>query len=123
MRGWQCKARKTPVCSCTKLAVNCLESSTGTFQVLGITRWSVLTIQVTPSCIPVPIFTYFIQVIHGTHARILYNGKVLDLVWIWAKQKEIGVELRSYIYQTLSKNHIDPERLTLPKNKNCTDDY
>lgn len=57
------------------------------------------------------------------HARILCKGKVLDLVWIWAKQKEIGVELRSYIYQTLSKNHIDPERLTLPKNKNCTDDY
>ncbi|XP_066246233.1 apolipoprotein D-like [Euwallacea similis] len=46
-----------------------------------------------------------------------------DLVWIWARKKEIDAELRAKIYQLLNKNHIDPERLTLPKNKNCTEDY
>lgn len=46
-----------------------------------------------------------------------------DLIWVWARAKEIGVELRAHIYHTLALNRLDPERLTLPKNKNCTDDY
>ncbi|ENN73365.1 apolipoprotein D [Dendroctonus ponderosae] len=46
-----------------------------------------------------------------------------DLIWVWARSKEIGVGLRAHIYQTLAQNRLDPERLTLPKNKNCTDDY
>ncbi|XP_060529411.1 apolipoprotein D-like [Cylas formicarius] len=47
----------------------------------------------------------------------------IDLLWIWARKKEIEADLRVKIYEILAINNLDPERLTLPKNKNCTDDY
>ncbi|KAF7280055.1 apolipoprotein D-like [Rhynchophorus ferrugineus] len=47
----------------------------------------------------------------------------MDLVWIWGRKKEINVEVRAKIYNILNGIGLDPERLTLPKNKNCTEDY
>ncbi|XP_050304773.1 apolipoprotein D-like [Anthonomus grandis grandis] len=72
----------------------------------------------------------YYQIVHTDYKTyaILYSCSNFylfhtDLVWVWARKKEIEAETRLDIYKILSKNHIDPERLTLPKNKNCTDDY
>ncbi|KAL1490088.1 hypothetical protein ABEB36_012830 [Hypothenemus hampei] len=72
----------------------------------------------------------FYQVVSTDYKRyaILYSCSNFhlfhtDLVWIWARKKEIDVVLRKEIYDILNRYLIDPERLTLPKNKNCTDDY
>uniref|UniRef100_A0A1Y1LIV7 Lipocalin/cytosolic fatty-acid binding domain-containing protein n=1 Tax=Photinus pyralis TaxID=7054 RepID=A0A1Y1LIV7_PHOPY len=46
-----------------------------------------------------------------------------DLVWIFARGKEIDAELRAKIYGFLKTKGIDSERLVLPKNNNCTDEY
>ncbi|XP_030757212.1 apolipoprotein D-like [Sitophilus oryzae] len=47
----------------------------------------------------------------------------MDLVWIWARKKDICVKVRAKIYEMLTSYEIDPERLTLPKNVNCAHDY
>ncbi|KAF2900655.1 hypothetical protein ILUMI_05534 [Ignelater luminosus] len=46
-----------------------------------------------------------------------------DRVWILGREKEIDVTLRAKIYDFLKTRHIDSDRLVLPKNSNCTEEY
>ncbi|KAF5298212.1 hypothetical protein FQA39_LY02636 [Lamprigera yunnana] len=46
-----------------------------------------------------------------------------DHLWIFARDKEIDVGLRAKIYEFLKAKNIDSDRLLLPKNTNCTDEY
>ncbi|KAK4876020.1 hypothetical protein RN001_012442 [Aquatica leii] len=46
-----------------------------------------------------------------------------DRVWIFGRDKEIDVTLRAKIYEFLKSKHIDSDRLVLPKNNNCTEEY
>ncbi|KAK5645298.1 hypothetical protein RI129_006598 [Pyrocoelia pectoralis] len=46
-----------------------------------------------------------------------------DRVWIFGRKKEIDANLRMQIYELLKSKGIDSDRLVLPKNNNCTDEY
>ncbi|KAF5306173.1 hypothetical protein FQR65_LT07449 [Abscondita terminalis] len=46
-----------------------------------------------------------------------------DRIWIFGREKEIDVTLRAKIYERLKNRLIDSDRLVLPKNNNCTDEY
>ncbi|XP_054739852.1 apolipoprotein D [Anastrepha obliqua] len=51
----------------------------------------------------------------GSLASIGYS----DQIWVFGRDRDFPVEVRTKIYDALKKLGLDPERLVLSKNKNC----
>lgn len=45
----------------------------------------------------------------------------LDRVWIFGRERDLNVTMRTEIYNFLALRNIDSERLILPKKANCTE--
>lgn len=44
---------------------------------------------------------------------------LLDQIWLLGRDKDFAVEIRTKIYDILTKLGLDSERLVLAKNSNC----
>ncbi|CAH1155827.1 unnamed protein product [Phaedon cochleariae] len=61
-------------------------------------------------------YTEFAVIYSCTNYEVVHS----DMIWIWGRNTEINVALRSEIYLMLTENHLDSERLLLSKHYNCT---